>query len=97
MARVANTKRNIVIKSMAEVENRIHSANNKLREELDPENKLNTTYKDGLDQGAKDDLKEAVQIFRWLIEDEFSLTPPAAFTDTDIDNLDLDIRTHEEG
>ena len=96
MARVDNSKRQLVLNALAVIENDIHSANRKLLEEQDPDNKLDATYKANLDTSAKDDVKHAVQVFRWLIEDHFSLTAPAAFTDTDIDNIDPEIRTHEE-
>ena len=97
MARIANNKRQLVLKALAVIENDIHSANGKLKDEQNIDNKFDSTYVAGLDTGAKNDVKHAVQVFRWLIEVEFGLTPPPAFDDTDIDGIDPDIRTHDDG
>ena len=96
MARIANTKKEIVLTINIEIQKRIRAANAKLQDELNIEGKFNTAYIDSLDNSAKTDMKEAVQLFRWLIENEFGLTPPSAFTDAEIDIINIEIRTHEE-
>ena len=91
MARVNNTKREVVMELLAEVSTRIAKADKKLLEELDLQNKLNTTYKSSLDSGAKDDLKEVIKFLRWLLAYLNIQNIPSAYTDSQIDTINEDI------
>lgn len=97
MVRVKNNKRILVREALGYIEQEIHGANNDLREELDTDNKLDVTYKTGRDASAKTHVKNAIKMFRWLVEVEFSLTVPNAYTNAEVDAIDIDIRTFDDG
>jgi len=97
MARVANTKRVIANRSVSYIINKLKSGLKDFFEELDEDSKFSTTYKAGRDTSAKDKIDDAIRMLRWLYETEFSLTPPAPFTNGDVDTIEEDIRTFEDG
>ena len=99
MARIDNTKRQVVLRSMAQVENRVHEINVLLRDELDMTGKLDTTYQSGADGNAKTKVAEVIKLIRWLKEVYFGIggQTQSAYTDAEIDAIDIDIRTHEDG
>jgi hypothetical protein len=96
MALIPTPKRQKVLTALAEVENRIHSANRKLKEETDPENKLDATYKGGLDASAKTDIGDCFKILDWLRND-FGLADPALLDDAGIDAINPLIRQIDDG
>lgn len=108
MARIANTPREIARNALAHVENCIHQVNDHLREADEGIQRLTdepTTsfvqgnidaYKTQLEALAATKNTDAVATYRWIM-DEFSLTVPAAYTDAEIDAIDPDIRTHDDG
>ena len=105
MARVANTMRTIATRGMAYIEEQIHDANNKLGkvdtfDEDNPGHNFTsgniTSYKNSLKSTAKTDVMNAVKMFRFLFTTFNITTIPSAFTDTEVDAKDEDIRTHEE-
>ena len=93
---VEQTKRVKTIKALAYVENKIHSINNKFKDELDISGRIDTTYQSGLNTSAKDDGKDLVKMLRWLLKELGIATLPAAYTDTQVDAIDPEIRTVEE-
>jgi len=96
MVRVARSKIGTVSRSLRYVTDKLNDANDKLAEELDPQSKLDATYKGALDGGANADARDAIKMIRWLVEDNLSLTPPAAYTEAEVDAIDADIRTEEQ-
>ena len=97
MARINNTKKEVVVRSLAQIENRIHQANALLRDELDTTGKLDAGYVAGADGNAKSKVGEVIKIIRWLKEDYFGISgAPAAYTDAEMEAIDPDILTHEE-
>ncbi len=96
MARVANNKRDKVRGALTYMEEKIHDANKKLKMESEPHPELDSTYKAGLDGSAKNDLKSVIKMIRWLANDLSLGSIPSAFTNTQIDSIDAEIRTHEE-
>ena len=93
---VEQTKRVKTVKALAYVENRIHSINNKFKDELDTSGRLDSTYKSGLNTSAKDDGKDLVKMLRWLLKELGITTLPAAFTNAQVDVIDPTIRSVEE-
>jgi hypothetical protein len=87
-----NSKLDLVQTCLGEVTALLNKANIKLREEDLDDAKLTTAYKDGLDIGAKDDVKKAFQLLFWLGITHFGLPLPAELDDADIDIVNPDIR-----
>ncbi len=107
MARITNTPREIARLSLAYIQNKINEVNSNLKdtEELigriqtEPTTAFTTSrinaFKTQLMNQAKTANSEAISMYRWLLS-EFNITIPAALTDTAVDAIDEDIRTHEE-
>ena len=93
---IEQTKREKTIKALAYVENKIHSINHKFKDEEDTSGKLDTTYQSGLNTSAKNDGKDLVKMLRWLLKELGITTLPAAYTNTQVDAIDPEIRTVEE-
>ena len=98
MARITNTKREVVVRSMAEVEKAVHGMNKALRQEVDNSGELDTSFKAGRDAEAKALAVKIIKVIRWLKEDYFGITgnTPSAYTNAQIDAINPDIRTHDE-
>lgn len=96
MVLIPTPKRQKVRTALAECENRIHSANRKLTEEVDAENKLDATYKAGLDASAKQDIADVFKILDWLRND-FGLADPPLLDDAGIDAINPEIRQIDDG
>ena len=100
MARINNTKKEVVVKSLALIENRIHEANALLRDESLPnlDGKIDAVYRAAADGNAKTKVAEIIKIIRWLKEDFFSIggQTPTAYTDAEMIALDPDILTYED-
>ena len=94
MARVARAKIDIIIRASNYIADNIAAGNIKLEEERDPQSKLKTAYKSTLKDGANTDIINSLKMFRWLIKD-LQLTSPSAYTDSEVDSIDEDIRTKE--
>lgn len=92
---VEQTKRIKTIKALAYVENKIHSINNKFKDEKDTSGRLDITYQSGLNTSAKNDGKELVKMLRWLLKELGITTLPTAYTDAQVDAIDPSIRTVE--
>jgi len=97
MARITNPKDKLAKKALAYIKSKIDSVNSAFEEELDPNDKLKIVYKNARDGIAKDHIDDAIAMLRWLYETELGLTPPPALTDAQVDAVDLDIRTFEDG
>lgn len=97
MARVANPKNEIANHAGSYIINSIQRALTAFHEELDENNKLDATYVSNRDGIAKTEIDNAIRMLRWIYETEFSLTPPAPYTDGDVDTIDENIRTSEDG
>ena len=107
MARISNTPREIARLSLAYIQNKINEVNNNLKdtEELigriqtEPTTAFTTSrinaFKTQLMNQAKTANSEAVSMYRWLLA-EFNITIPSAFTDAQVDAINIDIRTHSE-
>jgi len=97
MARLPRIKIETVSRALRYVTDKLNDANEKLAEELDPQSKLDATYKGNLDGGANADARDAIKMIRWLVEDNLGLTPPAAYTEAEVDAIDAEIRTFDDG
>lgn len=96
MARVANPKRILVRNALAYIEQKIHEANQKLVDELNQEGKFSTAYVSGTDASAKTNVGESVKMFRWLLG-YLNISPiPTAYTDAQVDAIDINIRTFDD-
>jgi len=106
MVRVANTTRNLVKQAQRYIQQQINISNIALRdsEQLIQilENAGNFTqtninsFKSDKIQEAKAATTNAVKMFRWMLG-ELSVTTPTAFTGTQVDAIDENIRTFEDG
>ena len=106
MARAANTPREIALQSLGYVRDQIEEA---LKNLADAEGLINRlvneasftqanidAYKTQLMNQSKTANSNAVAMYRWILG-EFSIPIPTALTDTDVDTIDEDIRTHDDG
>ncbi len=96
MARINNTKRRTAVMILAELENHIHKINFILREEENQKGSFSNAYVNSRNQAAIDQGAEIMKKFRWYWEDEINQIILPAYTDAEIDGIDLDIRTHED-
>ncbi len=97
MARIQNPKRALIRNVLAYCEDQIHSINRHLTvEEVDDPN-YTQSYRDGRDQAAKDDFKNLVKMFRYGITKLPIGALPAAFDDAEVDAIDPEIRTFDDG
>lgn len=108
MARVANPPRTIARNALGYIENKIHEVNKNLKDADDLitrlQNEPTTTFtqanidafKTQLMDQAKTANSEAVKMYRWVLG-EFSIPIPTAYTDAQVDAIDEDIRTFEDG
>jgi len=105
MARIANNNRTITTRALGYVENQIHQINRALQraDELDTElagGNFTTANKNAFKTKLRDDAKthnqNAVKMYRWLL-DEMSIPTPTAYTDAEVDGIDKEIRTFDDG
>jgi len=97
MARVANTEKQIIGNILGRVRTLAGEISKEIRDEGDTSGRLDTTYQGTLDASIKSKGGELIKMLRWLVESELALTPPTAYDDTEIDGIDPEIRTHEDG
>ena len=97
MARIANPKDQIANAAVSYIVNELQNATKDFHEELDQESKLKTAYISARDGSAKAHADNAIKMLRWLYEDEFGLAPPAPYSDSEVDGIDDNIRTFEDG
>ena len=97
MTRVANTKDIIANGAVSYIINKLNDALQDFHEELNEESKLKATYVTARDGAAKAKADEAIKMLRWLYETEFSLVPPSPYTNAEVDTINIDIRTFEDG
>ena len=95
MARVANTKDIIANEAVSYVINELNNALKDFHEELNLNNKLKATYVSARDGSAKTHADNAIKMARWLYESQLGQTPPTPYSDTEVDTINIDIRTHE--
>jgi len=97
MARIANTKDIIANGAVSYIVNKLQDALEAFHEELNEETKFSAAHVSGRDSAAKASADEAIRMLRWLYEVEFSLTPPTPLADGDVDAINIDIRTFDDG
>ena len=97
MARIANRKRTLIRNILAYCEDQIHSINRHLTVEDEDNPNYTQSYRDGRDAEAKDDLKNLVRMMRYGISKLPIGTLPAAFDDGEVDAINPDIRTFDDG
>ena len=97
MARVANAKDVIANGAVSYIMNELNAALEDFHEELNLESKLDATYVSARDGSAKTHADNGIRMLRWLYEIEFGLTPPTPLNDAEVDAIDIDIRTFEDG
>lgn len=97
MARITNPKDVIANGAGSYIINQIQEGLDAFHEELDEDSKLDAGYIAARDGTAKTHIDNAIRMLRWIYETEFGLTPPAPYTDGDVDGINIDIRTFEDG
>ena len=97
MVRVANNKDVIANGAVSYIINKLQDALTDFHEELNEETKFSTTHISGRDSSAKTHADNAIKMLRWLYETEFGLVPPSPNTDAEVDVINPDIRTFEDG
>ena len=104
MAREANNMRTIARNALAYMENEIHSANKNLKRVDDLDNDISgadfspqkiTAFKNKLKGDSKKNVENVTKMLRWLFTEFGISTIPSAYTDSQVDTLDQDIRSHE--
>ena len=106
MARVANTLARLAINSLDYINEQINISLINLGDADDLVRKLTnagnfdedniTAFKNEKISKAKDANKNALKMYRWLIG-ELSITIPTAYTNTQVDAIDPEIRTFDDG
>lgn len=97
MARIANNKDIIANGAVSYIINKLNGALEDFHEELNTQSKLDATYVAARDGSAKAKADDAIRMLRWIYETEFGLVPPTPFTNGDVDTIDENIRTFEDG
>jgi len=97
MARVDNTKTNLAGMAISYITDELNTAREDFIEEENRDSKFSTTHVSGRDSSAKTHADNAVKMLRWLYEIEFALTPPTPLTDAEVDAIDVNIRTFDDG
>ena len=97
MARITNPKNEIANGSVSYIINELQKAITDFHEELNEESKLDATYLAARDGSAKTNADNAIKMLRWLYEIEFGLIPPTPLSDAEVDIIDINIRTFEDG
>jgi len=89
-----NDKIDLVRGALDYIEIKFRAARRDLSDEANPdsEGRLDDVYVAGRDAAAKTNVLEGIQMLRWLIEDHFGLSPPAAYTDAEVDAINPRIR-----
>jgi hypothetical protein len=99
MARVDNDTRQTALALLREIQNHINRINLFLKEEANLEGKLDATYVSGRNAAAIAEGAEILKKFRWFWEDanQLNQTVLPAYTDAEIDAINENIRTHDDG
>jgi len=97
MARVANPKDVIANGAVSYIVNELQDALSDFHEELDLDGKLKVAYVSARDGSAKTHAENAIKMLRWFLETEFSRTPQIPLTNAEVDSIDANIRTFEDG
>ena len=97
MARIENSTYTKTVNGQAYCENRIHKINNDSQiVDLD-DIKLTPAYKDGLPAEMRTAMDECEKMLRWVMKQNNMIGIAAvAYSDSQVDAIDPDIRTHEE-
>ncbi len=108
MARVANDKKTLTKGTLNYVSKQINTTNQhlvendegiqRLRDEPDVKFDTVTTddYQKQLENLADTSSSEAVQMYLWYLNDQ-SIATPTAYTDAEVDAIDPNIRTSDDG
>ena len=96
MVKVPQTKQVKVRNLLAFIEDEIHAANRDLRDEIDTTDRLDSAYKSGRDISAKDHIRAVIRASTWLKTELVITGNVGAFTDSEIDDLNRDIRERED-
>lgn len=97
MARKANPKNVIANGAVSYIINQLQDALTDFHEELNEDKKFKTTHVSSRDGSAKTHADNAIKMLRWLYEKEFGLTPPAPYTNVEVDGIEKSIRTFDDG
>lgn len=95
MGRITQYKSELVQNALSYVSGKIGQAITDLQQESDT--RFKTSYISGKDASAKAHLGEAIKMLRWLYEKEFSLTAVTALTNAQVDAINENIRTLDDG
>ena len=105
MARIENNKIEIIGLAQQYVREEIAQSSRALKQarnliaQLKELGTFDQTQLDKLKTDLKNDVKEhtknGLRMYRWMLAKN-NITPPAAFTDAEVDGMDINIRTHEE-
>jgi len=96
MARIPQDKVGTIARATRYVTDKFRDMNEKFAEENEADARFKTTYLSGLDADGKTDGADAVKMLRWLLGN-LSVTIPAAYTDAEVDAINPDIRTKDDG
>ncbi len=97
MARVDNPKHEIAGGAVSYIRNQLRDGVNDFQHELDLNTRFSAAYIGSRDGSAKTHIDNAIRMLRWIYETEFGLSPPVPFTDGDVDGININIRTFEDG
>lgn len=97
MARVERDRTGAISQVMNYVQQQFNDIQKEILDEQDLSGRIDTTYQTGLDASIKTLGRNATKMLIWLIEDHLGLTVPTAYTDAEVDAIDVDIRTFEDG
>lgn len=97
MARVPRDRTGTLSMVMNYTKQKFDEIQKRILDEQDSTGRIDTTYQTGLDAEIKSLGADVIKMLRWLIETNLSLSPPSAFTNTQVDAINPDIRTYEDG
>ena len=108
MARIPNDTRTKAVRSQRHTENGIHANNTHLKEgdegivrlRAEPTNAFDARkvddYQSQLNTEGAREISKAGQMLLWYIND-LGIPAPVAYTDAEVDAIDIDIRTSDDG
>ena len=97
MVRVARDRTGALSQVMNYTQLKFNEIQKLILDEQDSSGRIDGTYQGTLDGNIKSLGADAVKMLRWLVEDNLGLPAPSAFTNTQVDAIDENIRTYEDG
>ena len=97
MVRVARDRTGALSQVMNYTQQKFSEIQKLILDEQDGTGRIDSTYQGTLDSNIKSLGADAVKMLRWLIEDNLGLSAPTAFTEAQVDAIDENIRTYEDG